>query len=86
MSEITVVLNGFRRPDYLKTQLEAINNQTVKPESIMLWQNVGALFDRELTKNLIQIHTHGNRILRFYAAHLAIIFECVSIAKFQCMS
>jgi len=55
---ITVILNGYKRPDYLKIQLNAINNQTVKPESIMLWQNLGAEFDPELTKNII--HTNSN--------------------------
>ena len=29
---ITVILNGYKRPDYLKIQLNAINNQTVKPK------------------------------------------------------
>ena len=60
MSDITVVLNGYKRPDYLKTQLDAINNQTVKPESIMLWQNAGALFDKEITKDLIHAGSNHN--------------------------
>ena len=55
---ITVILNGYKRPDYLKIQLDAINNQTVKPESIMLWQNQGADFNPDLTKNII--HTNSN--------------------------
>ena len=60
---ITVILNGYKRPDYLKIQLNAINNQTVKPESIMLWQNLGAEFDPELTKNII--HTNSNHNFGF---------------------
>ena len=55
---ITVILNGYKRPDYLKIQLDAINNQTIKPESIMLWQNLGADFNPDLMKNII--HTNSN--------------------------
>ena len=57
---ITVILNGYKRPDYLKTQLDAINNQTVKPDSIMLWQNAGANFDNELTKDIIHVNSNEN--------------------------
>jgi len=39
MSDITVVLNGFRRPENLNEQLDALNNQTVKPKEILLWYN-----------------------------------------------
>jgi hypothetical protein len=37
--EITVVLNGWKRNQHFEKQLIAINSQTVKPKSIMLWQN-----------------------------------------------
>jgi len=36
---ITVILNGYRRPEYLNEQLEAIQNQTVEPTEILLWYN-----------------------------------------------
>ena len=55
---VTVILNGYKRPDYLKQQLDAIRNQTIKPKSIMMWQNLGADFDPELTKYII--HTNSN--------------------------
>lgn len=35
---ITVILNGYRR-EHLNEQLEAIQNQTVKPDEILLWYN-----------------------------------------------
>jgi hypothetical protein len=38
-SDITVVLNGFRRGKNLNRQLEALRNQTVRPDKIMLWYN-----------------------------------------------
>jgi hypothetical protein len=39
MNDITVILNGFGRPQHFDSQLNAVMNQTVKPEAIMLWQN-----------------------------------------------
>ena len=36
---ITVVLNCYKRVEYLEEQLKAINNQTVKPEDIFIWYN-----------------------------------------------
>lgn len=36
---ITIVLNGFRRPDNLNHQLKALENQTVRPDEILLWYN-----------------------------------------------
>jgi len=38
-SNITVILNAYRRPYNLKMQVEAIRNQTVKPKQIWLWVN-----------------------------------------------
>lgn len=57
-SDITVVLNGYKRPQYLKLQLDAINCQTIKPAEIMLWQNAGDEFDYELTNRII--HSKNN--------------------------
>jgi hypothetical protein len=36
---ITVILNGYRRPRNLPLQIEAVRNQSVKPEEIWLWIN-----------------------------------------------
>mgnify|MGYP003644413277 CR=1 FL=1 len=36
---ITVILNAYRRPEYLREQIEAIKSQTVKPTKIWLWVN-----------------------------------------------
>ena len=38
-SDITAILTGFRRPEYLREQYEAVANQTVKPKEIFFWQN-----------------------------------------------
>ncbi len=36
---ITAILSGYKRGKYLDEQLEALNNQTVKPIEILLWYN-----------------------------------------------
>lgn len=36
---VTVILNGYRRPSNLEEQLDALNNQTVKPSEILFWYN-----------------------------------------------
>jgi len=36
---ITVILNGYKRKDYLDEQIAAIEAQTVKPTEILLWYN-----------------------------------------------
>ncbi len=38
-NDITVILNLFKRPNYLEEQLEAIKAQTVQPSQIWLWIN-----------------------------------------------
>lgn len=36
---ITVILNCYKRPEYLKEQIDAIKNQSIPPEDIMIWYN-----------------------------------------------
>ena len=36
---ITVILNGYRRPDNLNRQLEAIKSQTYPAQEVLLWYN-----------------------------------------------
>jgi hypothetical protein len=38
LDNITVIMNGYKRP-WLQEQLNAINNQTIKPKEILLWYN-----------------------------------------------
>jgi len=37
--DITVILNCYRRPEYLESQIASIRNQTVQPKEIWLWVN-----------------------------------------------
>ena len=39
MEDITVILNGYRRPEYLSEQVKAIRDQSVTPHEIWLWKN-----------------------------------------------
>lgn len=39
MSEITAIINVFRRPHILKEQIQSIMDQTVKPKEIFIWNN-----------------------------------------------
>lgn len=36
---ISVILNGYKRLDYLKKQIQAIKNQTISAQEIIFWQN-----------------------------------------------
>lgn len=36
---ITVILNCYKRPQYLQEQIEAIENQTIPPNDIWIWYN-----------------------------------------------
>jgi hypothetical protein len=36
---ITVILNCYKRPQYLQEQIEAIRFQTIQPEDIWVWYN-----------------------------------------------
>jgi hypothetical protein len=39
MGEITVILNCYRRPEYLGAQIAAIKEQTIQPKEIWIWVN-----------------------------------------------
>jgi GT2 family glycosyltransferase len=52
MGDVTVILNGYNRPEFLKTQLDAIKAQTIQPAEIMLWVNKEEGFDKELFEGL----------------------------------
>jgi len=45
---ITVILTGYKRSKYLKRQYEALQEQTRRPEEIMLWQNAGQRFKKRV--------------------------------------
>jgi len=46
--KIAVVLNAFKRTNFLELQLDAIESQTIKPVDIFVWQNDGGTIDDKL--------------------------------------
>ncbi len=60
MSDITVILNGYKRPGFFNEQVNAINNQTIKPKEIMFWSNNTEGFDQNVINNLTTAHCNKN--------------------------
>jgi hypothetical protein len=60
MSNITAILNGYKRPQFLKEQVVAIKNQTIRPKDIMLWQNSAEGFDKQLINSLTTASSNKN--------------------------
>lgn len=58
--EIAVVLNAFKRTNYLKLQLDAIENQTIKPAKIYVWQNKGGKIPSSLKAKFILAECSDN--------------------------
>ena len=50
---IAVLLNVFKRAEYLDIQLKALEEQTVKPISIYVWQNEGDIIPEHLKQKFI---------------------------------
>ena len=50
---VAIVLNAFKRTDYLELQLDAIENQTVAPSNIYVWQNSGGVIPEHLKSRFI---------------------------------
>ena len=50
-SSITAIVNIFRREYVIEEQLQAINNQSIKPETIILWNNGNKNVDLTKYKN-----------------------------------
>lgn len=55
MEEITVILNGYRRPEYIKEQIKAIKAQSVKPKEIWVWVNRS---DKDFQDTLLLEHSY----------------------------
>ena len=52
MTSVTAILNGYRRPNNLPLQVQALRNQTYPPSEIWLWMNYHEDFDNEKQYNL----------------------------------
>ena len=57
---VTVILNGYKRPQFLEEQINAIKNQTIHIDEIMLWQNESSGFDINITNTLVTTVSNTN--------------------------
>ena len=60
---ITVILNGYRRPHVLKEQYSAIMEQTIKPAEVFFWQNKApyqTFFDKSVTDKCVSFIGNSN--------------------------
>jgi hypothetical protein len=57
---VTVILNGYKRGHVLDQQYNAIKNQTLRPKEIMLWQNKGESFNKEVTEKMTHVDSNKN--------------------------
>ena len=71
-NDITVILNGYKRPQRLKEQLDALSSQTIQPKNILYWQNSmpGVDYDKESANKCISAFCNTNFGVwsRFYYA------------------
>jgi hypothetical protein len=61
--DVTVILNGYKRPHTLKEQLEAIKSQSIKPSQIMFWHNDSEIaneFDYSLLDGVVSFKGNAN--------------------------
>lgn len=80
MQNITVILNGYRRPDYLKEQVQAIRNQSTRSE-IMYWHNSSNVeYDKSVVNELnhaISSHNWGVWARFAYALNARTEYVCI---------
>jgi hypothetical protein len=57
---ISVVLNAYKRTEYLESQIEALLNQTVKPKQIYVWQNAGSKVSANLKEKVTFVECNKN--------------------------
>ncbi len=80
--EVTVVLNGFRRPQRLREQVNALMGQSIQPCEIMYWQNTfsGSEYDVDCISDLTSSISNKNFGVwsRFaYALNASTKYVCV---------
>ncbi len=57
---ISVILNAYKRTEHLECQLEAVRQQTVRPEKIYVWQNAGGVIPDYLKSQFILAECNEN--------------------------
>ena len=59
-SSITVVLNGYKRQEFLNYQINAVKIQTIKPKEILIWNNGDYINSRDFDKNIFVANSSKN--------------------------
>jgi hypothetical protein len=57
---ISVILNAYKRTEYLQSQIDAINNQTIKPVRIYVWQNAACVIPEHIKSQVTFIECNKN--------------------------
>jgi hypothetical protein len=62
MNDVTVILNGYRRPENLKRQVDAFQAQTNPPTNILYWQNSmpNVNYDMDTSQKIISAYANTN--------------------------
>jgi len=80
MAQVSVVLNVYKRSSIFREQLDALNNQTIKPFEILVWENGNESVPSDLRDGLIIARANHNFGVwaRFaYALNASSDFVCV---------
>lgn len=59
-SSITVVLNGYKRQEFLNQQINAVRNQTIPPDEILIWNNGDYIDFKNFDKNIFIANSSKN--------------------------
>ena len=59
-SSITVVLNGYKRQEFLNLQINAVRNQTIPPDEILIWNNGDYIDFKNFDKNIFIANSSKN--------------------------
>ncbi|MFM7469803.1 MAG: glycosyltransferase family 2 protein [Vampirovibrionales bacterium] len=86
-TDVTIILNGFRRGKNLDAQLNALKRQTVPPADIMLWYNAPSTGLASLpkynfgairhTKAAVSNHNWGVWARFYYALNVRTTYVCI---------
>jgi hypothetical protein len=60
MSDITAIINIYKRPENLELQFNSIINQSIKPECIFIWNNGNINVDLEKYKKMSNVRVFDN--------------------------
>lgn len=63
---ITAILNAYRRPHTIKAQIEALQNQSVKPDEIWVWRNYHEDFTIDLSSLQVDKFCDSNHNWKYF--------------------